>query len=406
MARQTPLTPPSAVPASPAPSAITPAAVPAAAGTPAGATPPPPGAVAGVPRVDERLLADTLEIVGEAALMCGPEGRIRLANPAGHAFFGRLMDRSLVGADITAALARLRPMSAGPEFEWRALLEPAVAAQYADGIEVRDAPLDDPAGRDALVRFGPCRDANGRLAGWLFFVTELTELRTAERSRDHALRFLSHDMRAPMASMLALLELREGHESALPQNTLIDLIDRYARRALGLAENFLLLARAQGRPYRLEPVDLYQCAHDAIDEAWTLARNKQIQLAAPPEGEELWVMAERQLITLSIGQLLHNAIAHGPAQSTVGIAIWSEPAAALPALLAVRDQGRGVPVEDREKLLRPRMHSALGTGRGGGPGLGLTFVETVLARHGGRLSIGDAPGGGAEFKLHLATCRE
>lgn len=381
--------------------------VPSAPGSAGAPSPNGPAAQDRAPRLDERLLAEVLEALPDPALVCGPDGRIRIANRPAQDFFAPLLDRSLIGADLAAACARLRPAAAPQGFDWKALLEPEAAARHAQGIEVRDAPEDDPVGRDALVRVRPCRDAGGRPAAWIVVLTELTALRTAERLRDHALRFLSHDMRAPMASLLALLELREAHESVLPPDALIDLVDRYARRGLTLAENFLLLARAMSRPLQLQPTDILQCAQDAVDEAWSLARARPVQLTlASPEGEELWIMGERQLLTLAVGQLLHNAIAHAPPQSTVTVALRSEPAAALPVLVAVRDQGPGIPEAERENLLKPRLHGAMASGRGGGPGLGLTFVEVVAGRHGGRVSIADAPGGGAEFRLHLPACRE
>lgn len=391
-------------------SVTTTASAPSVPSAPGPAGVPSPGAAAiasRAPRLDERLLAEVLDALPDPALVCGADGRIRIANRPAQDFFAPLLDRSLIGADLGAACARLRPAAAPQGFDWKALLEPEAAARHAQGIEVRDAPEDDPAGRDALVRLHPCRDTSGRPIAWIVVLTELTALRTAERLRDHALRFLSHDMRAPLASLLALLELRADHESVLPPEALIDLVDRYARRGLTLAENFLLVARAMSRPLSLQPTDLLQCAQDAVDEAWSLARARPVQLTLQsPEGQEFWVMGERQLLTLAIGQLLHNAIGHAPAQSTVTVALRSEQAAALPVLLAVRDQGPGIPEPERENLLKPRLHGAMASGRSGGPGLGLTFVEVVAGRHGGRVSIADAPGGGAEFRVHLPACRE
>ena len=64
--------------------------------------------------------------------------------------------------------------------------------------------------------------------------------------------------------------------------------------------------------------------------------------------------------------------------------------------LRVRDQGPGVPQEDREKIFNP-----LFTTRAAGTGLGLAVAHKTVSMHGGKLSLRSAPGGGAEFVIAL-----
>ena len=62
----------------------------------------------------------------------------------------------------------------------------------------------------------------------------------------------------------------------------------------------------------------------------------------------------------------------------------------------MRDDGPGVPPELREKIFTPFF-----TTREKGTGLGLAFVREIVREHGGDVTVGDAPGGGAVFRIDL-----
>ena len=64
--------------------------------------------------------------------------------------------------------------------------------------------------------------------------------------------------------------------------------------------------------------------------------------------------------------------------------------------LRFRDRGPGVPPENRERIFNP-----LFTTRAEGTGLGLAICNKTVMAHGGKLSVRDAPGGGAEFVIQL-----
>ncbi|XVQ87829.1 ATP-binding protein [Microbispora siamensis] len=76
------------------------------------------------------------------------------------------------------------------------------------------------------------------------------------------------------------------------------------------------------------------------------------------------------------------------------------------ALLEVRDDGPGIPPEDREAVFDrfTRLDDAR-TRDAGGSGLGLAIVREIAARHGGTVVIGDSPGGGACFTVRLPISR-
>src|SRR3546814_1779521 len=67
----------------------------------------------------------------------------------------------------------------------------------------------------------------------------------AKRQRDETLRFISHDMRSPQNSILALSSLQPQPDTRLPEDLLLQRINQYAGKTLALVDGFMLLARAE-----------------------------------------------------------------------------------------------------------------------------------------------------------------
>src|SRR5690606_40376732 len=139
--------------------------------------------------------------------------------------------------------------------------------------------------------------SSSQLIGWIVNIIDISAIRAAERSRDETLRFLSHDMRAPQASILALLELQNEESSALPQEEFFARIEKASRKTLGLADNFVQLARAESHEYRLEIVDFHDLLFDAADEIWSLAKSKHIAVQVEGEEGSYPVNVDRTLMT-------------------------------------------------------------------------------------------------------------
>jgi len=117
--------------------------------------------------------------------------------------------------------------------------------------------------------------------------------------------------------------------------------------------------------------------------------------AAPDPGP---VYGDRRLLQRVVENLIANAYRHGGSGVTVTLRAWRD---GEEAVLAVEDNGVGVPAADRERvfdLFQRASHSARSSG------LGLTFCKATVERHGGRIWIDDAPGAGTRvcFTLPLA----
>ena len=360
-----------------------------------------------------KFVSNSLDNLPDATLVTTVDGQVLLANRHAVNYFVAMPahgeDNSLVGASVFDLLSRLQApqpidLPANVHFHWISLLDLAFVDTLGNGVGV----VDDQ-GRDLLVKSASCYSAAHLLTCWIVSLTDISTIRAAERSRDETLRFLSHDMRAPQASILALLELQEEPLSALPQAEFFARIEKASRRTLGLADNFVQLARAESHEYRLDEVDFRDLLFDATDEMWSLAKSRHIEIVTEVGDEDYPVCVDRALMTRALTNLLSNAINYSPDGAGIVCTLGPDTVSDMPAVVChIRDAGYGIALEDQKKLFQRFARVDLpDQPRHDGIGLGLVFVKTVVERHFGRIGLVSEPGQGTCFSLilpcHLAT---
>jgi signal transduction histidine kinase len=277
------------------------------------------------------------------------------------------------------------------------------------GCEVRDRHA-----RDLLLRYAKCANAYGEATGWIAGLVDVTALHAAERQREDALRLLTHEVRSPQASILALVEIERARANESEHmRELLSRIERYAQRSLTLADDFVRLARAESQAYALEPVSLLEVLIDASDEVWPQAQTKQIRLDLQYDEHDFshWINADRSLMTRVLVNIMNNAVKYSPSGTQITCTIGQDAprSGTVPAhvLCTVRDQGYGIPAERQVHLFErfQRFHEAQ-CPEVGGAGLGMAFVKTVVTRHGGGIRVVSAPGEGTAITIMLPVLDE
>jgi CHASE2 domain-containing sensor protein/signal transduction histidine kinase len=364
----------------------------------------------------KRFVWDSLDSVPEPILVSDMRGIVVIANHVAKLHFETLNAASPVGKPmykVFGDLGFVKTIDADDDGDarvrahWPAALDPArpeFSALMEQGIEVRDR--ND---RDHLLRYARCANAQGEATGWIAGLVDVTALHAAERHREDALRLLSHDMRSPQASILALIEIERARmvESERMRELLFR-IERYARRSLTLADDFVQLARAESQAYVLEPVSLLELVMNASDEVWPQAQAKQIRLDAQHDEKsfELWINADRSLMTRALVNILNNAVKYSPLGTKITCTIeHGAPRSAntlAQVLCVVRDEGYGIPTEQQVHLFErfQRFHT-VERPEVGGAGLGMAFVKTVVTRHGGDIRVASVPGKGTTITILL-----
>jgi len=208
---------------------------------------------------------------------------------------------------------------------------------------------------------------------------------------------VAHEARTPLFSLSATLDaLEAGAGTPDQQHELRDLLRSQLRRLSSLMRDLL----DYGRPPKLKLgwSSLQEPAQRVARSCGHLAAQSGIQLVLDlprslPEIEMDVVRLEQVL-----ENLLANAIQHAPRGSTVRVT--GRPADGPPhgLVCAVEDEGPGVPDADLEHMFEPFFSR-----RKGGTGMGLAIAERLAAAHGGTLTAGNRPQGGAVFTLFLPT---
>lgn len=354
-----------------------------------------------------RFLADGLEALTEPTLICDPTGRVLLLNRRMQQLAPSTLRHR--NSSSVAELPNIRDImqeifespDEGVAY-WEALCRAGIGADQGAGNAMgqpTEIDLSTRTGQEVLLRGAPLHGDTGSVAGHIVTCIDITELRRAEHRREESLRFVSHDMRSPQASILALIDLQRTPRKALPMPQLLDRIGEYANRTLELADDFIQLARAEAPHWDFVETDIAGVVLDAADELWALAQSRQIRLNVDIEDRAFVARVEPMLLARAVANLVSNAIKFSSADSAVSIRLYS---LASCYVIEVEDKGVGISPDDQQRLFKPFSRVQHGThDRPSGVGLGLVFVKTVAERHGGSISLSSVAGEGATFRMTL-----
>jgi len=339
----------------------------------------------------KHFVTDRLDQLPDATLVTGATGRILFANRSAHALFGDEAVRTQPAASAVAILSRFTQVNSS-----EALTFPSQPGESALSY---DAMTSD--GHYYALRFAPQRSVAGNFTGWIVQFMDVSEAKATQRQRDDILELLTHDMRSPQASILAVLETAPA-ENIAPEEA--RRIRHYAERTLGLADGFVQLARAESLEYALEEVALGDMVTDAIDDLWPQLTAKSITIDTSETEERLIVEVERSLVTRALINVLGNAIKYsGPGSHIRCILALEAGADDEPrASCAIADQGPGLDEEHKHQIFDRFHRGPLRAGRrADGVGLGLSFVHTVVVRHRGEIRCHSTLGQGTTFTFVL-----
>ncbi|MFD8728769.1 sensor histidine kinase [Streptomyces sp. NPDC059611] len=233
------------------------------------------------------------------------------------------------------------------------------------------------------------RDEIARLAR-----TTNETLTVLEASVERQRRFVadaSHELRSPIASLRTQLEVAHAHPE------LLDLPGAVADtvRLQVLAADLLLLARLDaGEKPGAARLEVGALVREEVSQRTGDRIPVRVEVA---EGAAYEVNGSRGQLVRVVGNLLDNAQRHAENRITVQVA-----AEGSGVRVEVRDDGAGVPEDERERIFERFVRLDDARSRDdGGAGLGLAIARDVAERHGGTLTVHQAPEGGAAFRLRL-----
>lgn len=208
---------------------------------------------------------------------------------------------------------------------------------------------------------------------------------------------VSHEMRSPLARLQAAIGLLRQQPGRFEDS--LARIEREGERMNRLVGELLTLSRLEaGVAMPLEAVEMGELLAAVVDDARFEgeARQVSIELLAGPVAV---VQANPELLQRAIENVLRNALRFSP----VGGVIRVEASCPAPTvfLLAIEDQGPGVPEADLEAIFAP-FHRGEGNSGGDGYGLGLAIARRVMAAVNGKIiAKSKSPGAGSGLRVEM-----
>ena len=324
-----------------------------------------------------RFLSDALAGLPTAMAVTDERGRVLLANALAAQLFELARAEDMLGLELPGLLVEFVPAQ-GTDLE--AIFRPGPAQPQGQAVEARAERLGD-----FLLHFAPVLLLGQQR--WVVTFADVSAIKQAQRRRDRALAFVSHDLRSPASTLMLLADLYQRGRMQMPLEDFLVEVQRLGARTLQLADDFVRVAHVESRPLQLGEVAVGALLDEVAADFRPQAVAAQVSLGwrpdpdVPPAPVPDWPM-DRALVQRAVGNLVSNALKHSPAGGQVTILARVE-AESQALCLTVCDQGPGLTPEQRERLNQG--DEGLPAGDAGGVGLGLQFVQIVARRHRGRL---------------------
>lgn len=213
-----------------------------------------------------------------------------------------------------------------------------------------------------------------------------------DRERSDLVATVAHELRSPLTGVKGFVQALLNRWDKLSDDQrklMLMTVNADADRLARLIAELLDVARIDTGRLQLHrrPTDLGLKA-ERVHESISVVTSTPIELTIEEDLPQ--VSADPDKVMQVLTNLVENAVRHGSGTVRVHVGRWEEEPASFVAV-TVTDEGDGIPEE-----LRKRIFTKFWTaGTGGGSGLGLYIVRGLVKAHGGAVTVGDRPGGGA-----------
>ena len=333
---------------------------------------------------DARRAVDSLP---DGIVIADAEGVVRLVNDRAAALLGVRPD-SVEGSPLAEVLAVTDHDGAG----WVACTRPYEGLVTRTGVPEQSWIL--PSGEEVLVtarihrapRHGPVTDVavslrSGRARARL------------DRDRSDLVATVAHELRSPLTGVKGFVQALLNRWDRLndeQKKLMLTTVHADSDRLSRLITELLDVARLDtGRlSMHQRPCDVPVLVLRVVDSVRAGAPHS-IEVTIPDDLPEVW--ADPDKFTQVMTNLVENAIRHG--SDPVTVTAYRDDSAGDLVAIRVDDSGDGIAPEIRQRAFTKFWT----TGQRGGSGLGLYLVNGLVRAHGGTVTIGDAPAGGARI---------
>ncbi|MEU6330024.1 PAS domain-containing sensor histidine kinase [Streptomyces sp. NPDC047049] len=225
--------------------------------------------------------------------------------------------------------------------------------------------------------------------------------RRTELSHAELIATVAHELRSPLTSVkgftATLLQKWERFTDD-QKRLMLETVDADANRVTRLIAELLDISRIDsGRlEVRRQRVDMSAAVRRHVQAQTTAGQRPDrflIRMLEPLP--DLW--ADPDKVDQVLGNLLENAVRHGEGTVTIEVGPVADTTSGEGTSVTVSDEGPGIPEESMSRVFTRFWRGS----KRGGTGLGLYIVKGIVEAHGGTITVGRAPAGGAQFRFSL-----
>lgn len=340
-------------------------------------------------RVARRTLADmesytnnVIESMPAGLITLDTEGRVAACNKQAETIIGK-------------SLSRLRGKILSNELQ----SFPAVALQTAPMVETPFTCRRHDSSVPVRISTSVLYNGDGRMSGLVIIIRDVREIAEIEQKLEQSRRLaalgrmaagIAHEIRNPLGTIRGFAQLFVNKFKTQPEERqyaemMVAEVDRLNRTISAL------LQFSRPREPEFKAVNLNKLLQKTQSFMEDDFKNQSINFELELPREELIIKADSDLLLQIILNLLHNAL---EATESNGRVVLGAARRGKDAVLWVADNGRGLPLKDKERMFDPFF-----TTKKTGTGLGLAVVHQIITQHGASLEVETAPGRGCSFTI-------
>lgn len=325
--------------------------------------------------LEHQKLQATLASMADGVMVVNQQGEVLTANSV-----ARKLLRPLVGGKLSALWKRYKELFDGEE----------------SSLE---------AGKRTLAVASTPLYVEGKKEGSVLVFRDETAKRELERMKSEFLSMVSHELKTPITTIGAFVELLLVRDFATERrHHFLTICQDECQRLHNLIDQLLHLTRLEAGKFVLQAqrADLGLLVRDCIPAFRETNPKHQYHLIEPFEDCELEL--DPMLITQAVTNLLSNATKYSPQGGRIDVGLKFD---GKEALFCVKDQGVGIEAEKLPYVFEKfyRIDNSL-TRETGGTGLGLANVKHIAEAHGGRAWAESTPGKGSQFFVAIPLAGE
>ncbi|GAB2546814.1 PAS domain-containing hybrid sensor histidine kinase/response regulator [Spirosoma aerophilum] len=262
-----------------------------------------------------------------------------------------------------------------------------------------------------IFRALPRRDEAGQIKAWYGLSIDTDDAKRAQEAlqredqrKDEFLAMLAHELRNPMATLQAGLDILHLTLTEETTRSPLTLMERQMKHVVRMVDDLLDVSRIRRGKIELHPerTNLVELVHQAAASVGVLfaAQGRHLLLDLP--SAPMYVSGDTTRLTQVVINLLTNGVRYTGEAGRVWLCLTHHQ---QEAILQVQDNGIGLEADQLEAIfeLFVQVDNSLARSKGG-LGLGLTLVKRLVEMHGGRVeAFSEGLGQGSTFRVYLPT---